>query len=134
MFSISPTYQTKSVLKPLSTLSSTIAYGSAKASSQKCINIRFENGDNSCLRDTREMDNTSIILKAIAHFTRMSHIRASLRVVKHWIAFARDISCITENENVSNSFYAAIPSEEQVTFRTRYKSDQARFSHMSGYQ
>ncbi|GBM94892.1 hypothetical protein AVEN_14199-1 [Araneus ventricosus] len=57
----------------------------------------------------------------------MTHIRASRRVVKHWITFARDISYITVGENVSKSSYAAVSSEEQVTFRTRYKSDQAQY-------
>ncbi|GBN08775.1 hypothetical protein AVEN_23561-1 [Araneus ventricosus] len=73
------------------------------------------------------MDSASLILKAIEHFARMSHIRASRYAVKHWITFARDVSYITAGETVSNSFYAAVSSEEQVTFRTSCKSDQARF-------
>ncbi|GBO18588.1 hypothetical protein AVEN_13302-1 [Araneus ventricosus] len=91
------------------------------------------NGQNSRSRDTREMDSASLILKAIEHFALRSHLRAWRHAVKHWITFTRDISYITAGENVSNSFYAAVSSEEQVTFRTHYKSDPARFSHRSGY-
>ncbi|GBN18172.1 hypothetical protein AVEN_49585-1 [Araneus ventricosus] len=101
---------------PLSTLSSIIESGSTKASNQKCINMSFENGNNSCSRDAHETDSASLILKPIAHFALRSHLRAWRHAVKHWITFTRDISYITAGENVSKSSYAAVSSEEQVTF------------------